>query len=81
MLLNGGHLNGTRLLKQSTVKAMTPNQIGEMEIPGLPDLFGYGFTIFPDTQDVHEQMRDAYAWFGYGTTSFRVSDGTSITTV
>jgi CubicO group peptidase (beta-lactamase class C family) len=73
MLLNGGHLNDTRLLAESTVKAMTHNQIGEMQIPGLSNLFGYGFTIFPDERDIHDQLRDAYAWFGYWTTSFRIS--------
>ena len=40
---------------------------------GLPNNFGFGFTIFPNDEDVHEQLRGAYAWFGFWTTSFRVS--------
>lgn len=47
MLLNGGTLDGKRILKASTVKAMTANQLNTMIRPGryyLPGK-GYGFGL------------------------------------
>ena len=47
MLLNGGQLNGTRLLSPMTVGLMTQNHIGELfERPGMG--FGLGFSIRMD---------------------------------
>src|SRR6266851_1798432 len=47
MLLNGGQLDGVRLLKAETVKQMTANQIGQLSVgPGVR--FGYGFGILAD---------------------------------
>jgi CubicO group peptidase (beta-lactamase class C family) len=50
MLLNGGELDGTRLLKRETVAQMTKNQIGDLTpwigSHGLE--FGYGFGITPE---------------------------------
>ena len=48
MILNGGTYNGTRVLSNVSVKAMTTNQI-----PGVPDIlfghkeasWGYGFSV------------------------------------
>jgi CubicO group peptidase (beta-lactamase class C family) len=68
MLLNGGHFDGGRLLEEDTVRLMTTNKLGDS-----PFKFGFGFTIFPDSDDVHEQLRGAYAWFGYWSTSFRIA--------
>jgi CubicO group peptidase (beta-lactamase class C family) len=47
MLLNGGELDGQRLLKSETVALMTRNQIGEFSVPGPGhgDKFGYGFGV------------------------------------
>ena len=64
MFLGGG----APLLKQDTVATMVTDQT-----PNLPNNFGFGFTIFLNENDVHEQLRKAYAWFGYWTTSFRIS--------
>jgi CubicO group peptidase (beta-lactamase class C family) len=68
MLLNGGKLDGVRLLKEETVKMMTVEQTGP-----LANNFGFGFTIFPDGENVHPQLRGAYAWFGHWSTSFRIA--------
>ncbi|MHB0960085.1 MAG: serine hydrolase domain-containing protein [Pirellulaceae bacterium] len=68
MLLNGGEVNGTRLLRAETVEMMTVNQTGK-----LADGFGLGFGVMPDTDDVHEQLRDSYFWGGFWSTSFRIS--------
>jgi CubicO group peptidase (beta-lactamase class C family) len=45
MLLNGGTLDGTRLLSRKTVEYMTADHLGGM--PGTPDLLipGYGFGL------------------------------------
>jgi CubicO group peptidase (beta-lactamase class C family) len=47
MLLNGGELDGQRLLKPETVKEMTTNQIGDLQpwIGSHGLQFGYGFGI------------------------------------
>lgn len=44
MLLNGGQLDGTRLVSRKTIEAMTTNQIGEL--PLWQDTYrGYGFGL------------------------------------
>ncbi|WP_197231439.1 serine hydrolase domain-containing protein [Novipirellula artificiosorum] len=78
MLLNGGELNGKRLLKLSTVEMMTTNQLedsvvpNQKMIPGLIGDFGFGLTFYSEDFPTI-QLRGAYAWFGVWTTSFRVS--------
>jgi len=75
MLLNGGELNEVRLLKPDTVKMMATNQVGDFKATDLivADRFGFGFTVYSDSPRYHKQLRGAYAWFGYWTTSFRIS--------
>lgn len=68
MLLNRGELNGTRLLREDTVKMMTTNQLGPS-----PNMFGFGFGVMPETNDIHRQLRGSYDWGGYWSTSFRIS--------
>ena len=49
MLLNGGELEGQRVLKPETVKLATSNQIGSLEVSNAPhegNKFGLGFSIF-----------------------------------
>ena len=70
MLLNGGHLNGTRLLRTESVKMMTVNQVGDLRVG---DGFGFGFGVMPDSNNVHEQLRSSYNWAGGWSTSFRIS--------
>lgn len=78
MLLNGGNLDGKQLLSRNTVKMMTVDQLDGKRIPAekhisnVTDRFGLGFTIYGD-QHPNEQLRGAYAWFGFWTTSFRIS--------
>jgi CubicO group peptidase (beta-lactamase class C family) len=68
MLLDGGELDGHRLLHEETVQMMRNDQTGRLSAE-----FGFGFTVFPAKENVHEQLRGAYAWFGYWSTSFRIS--------
>jgi CubicO group peptidase (beta-lactamase class C family) len=78
MLLNGGELDGVRLLKKDTVNKMAVDQLGELRIPSRSDIpsvidkFGLGFTMYGDKHP-QEQLRGAYAWFGFWSTSFRIS--------
>jgi len=75
MLLNGGELDGKRLLKKDTIDLMTANHIGTLEAPSLDviDRFGFGFTAYSSDERYHKQLRGAYAWFGHWSTSFRIS--------
>ena len=68
MLLNGGRLNDVRLLREETVRLMTTNQLGD-----VPGLYGFGFGITPESEDVHQQLRGMYNGGGYWTTTFAVS--------
>ena len=54
---------------------MATNQIGELKLADLAvmDQFGFGFTVYSDDQRHDVQLRGAYAWFGYWSTSFRIS--------
>lgn len=78
MLLNGGNLNGKQLLRKETVNMMVVDQLGDVDLPDeslihLQEPFGFGFTMFPNERGIHKQLRSAYAWYGYWTTSFRIS--------
>ena len=75
MLLNGGELDGKRLLKKDTIDLMATNHIGTLEAPSLDviDRFGFGFTAYSNDERYHEQLRGAYGWFGHWSTSFRIS--------
>jgi CubicO group peptidase (beta-lactamase class C family) len=72
MMLNGGELNGARVLKAETVATMTKNQLGKIRImfPGN-DIMGYGFGIL--SEEGKKGQNDpagvgTYAWGGaYGT--------------
>ncbi|MHB8337418.1 MAG: serine hydrolase domain-containing protein [Ignavibacteriaceae bacterium] len=70
MLLNGGVLNGKRLLSETTVKMMTQNQIGDLEcgslfIPKGGDKFGLGFEIISKPGSIQIPIpAGSYGWGG-----------------
>jgi CubicO group peptidase (beta-lactamase class C family) len=72
MLLNGGELEGVRLLSPTTVAMMTRNNIGALESgPGIK--FGYGFAVVDDPGvAVDWRARGAYYWGGFFNTRFFV---------
>jgi CubicO group peptidase (beta-lactamase class C family) len=75
MLLNGGELEGARILKPETVAAMTRDQIGglPMWIPVHGFRFGFGFGI--NTNAGNDPKKDAdgtYSWGGIYYTDFWV---------
>jgi CubicO group peptidase (beta-lactamase class C family) len=55
LLVNGGELNGVRLLAPKTVQLMLTNQVGDSyENPGFGSLgFGYGFELTLDSAQAH----------------------------
>jgi len=82
MMLNGGTLDGKKILSPESVKKMTTNQIGDIaKNPGVHgNQFGYGFGI------VSEKSKDAatpgsYTWGGFYHTYFWVDPEKRITAV
>jgi CubicO group peptidase (beta-lactamase class C family) len=77
MLLNGGELEGTRLLSRKTVELMTAtNHIGNFDATFLHDhgwKFGLGFAIQQDRgHDVDSGDVGAFEWAGIYSTRFSV---------
>jgi len=75
MLLNGGELDGRRLLKPATIREMTLNQVGDfaLSIPVHGDRFGYGFGVVTPAgkaQDVASV--GSFSWGGIFHTYFLV---------
>ena len=63
MLLNGGRLEGTRLLSPTTVDLMTTNHVGDL-FPGPGMGFGLGFSIRLDVGGAGQQ--GSVGEFGWG---------------
>ena len=68
MLLNGGVLNGKRILSPATIKAMTTNQIGELLMWGDTNKarrFGLGFGILTEYAERTNMIpAGSYGWDG-----------------
>ena len=74
MLLNGGELDGVRLLKRETVADMTSDQLGALAAPPAPTpgagySFGLGFAVRTGASPVPGSIGDYY-WSGWAGTSF-----------
>lgn len=71
MLLNGGSYNGKRLLSRNTVRMMTMNQIGELNVGG--DKFGLGFRVVTESSSARMPPQPGtYSWGGAFATSYWV---------
>ena len=71
MMLNGGELNGVRLLSRKTVELMTRDHLGE--IPGFRSGmgFGLGFSVCLDpAQRSAVDSEGTYSWGGAAHTRF-----------
>jgi len=77
MILNGGELNGVRLLRRETVSRMLSNQlpasliplrVGTIVIPGTG--FGMGFSVVVDPPIPGIADRGRAGWAGYANTYF-----------
>lgn len=74
MLLNGGVLDGVRLLSPKTVALMTMNHIGSLELDDPPKgKFGLGFWVITDAGHTGELVSEgSYGWEGIWNTRFWV---------
>jgi CubicO group peptidase (beta-lactamase class C family) len=81
MLLNGGELNGVRLLRPETVKQMTSNQLPSEALPmtlngfPLPGMgFGLGVSVRLDTKSSRpDPAAGEFGWNGAASTYFWVA--------
>ncbi len=81
MLLNGGELDGVRILEPETVKLMHTNQLPDSieyinPMIGNPgNTFGLDFAIVenPDGKTDHELGKSEYWWYGIGGTWFGIN--------
>lgn len=69
MLLNGGQLDGARLLSPKTVELMTTNHVGSLIFEASPTDPGLGFGLgFAITEDIGKTAQygtaGTYGWFG-----------------
>ena len=64
MLLNGGELNGKKILSRSAVRAMTSNQIGALSL-AHGDKFGLGFEIVTEESSAFTpSSAGSFSWGG-----------------
>ena len=72
MLLNGGELEGKRLIKRDTLALMTSNQIGNHMVFGILKYgLGFGLVNLPTPGDGNPVL-DSYFWAGAYSTNFWV---------
>ena len=77
MLLNGGQLEGVRLLSRKTVELMTVNHLNNLAVPQISDNGAYGFGL---GGSVRVDLAKAnipgslgqFGWDGAATTYFRI---------
>lgn len=67
MMVNGGELDGVRLLSRKTVEMMSCDQVGELG-PGTG--FGLGFGVTRNLREGELTSVGAYRWGGYWYTTF-----------
>ncbi len=71
MLLNNGEYNGVRILARNTVRMMTMNQIGELNVD--ENKFGLGFAIITENGSrLGPSQAGTYSWGGAFSTSYWV---------
>jgi len=69
MFLNGGTYNGNRILSRSTVRMMTMNQIGDLNLGA--NKFGLGFEIVTEAGSSHSPNNvNTFDWGGYFSTTY-----------
>ncbi len=70
MLLNGGELDGARILKPETIALMTRNHTGDLHLWLAPGAnFGLGFSLVTADTPVYGSQ-GTYSWGGYFYTKF-----------
>jgi len=80
MLLNGGEYNGKRLLSRNTVRMMTMNQIGDLDLEG--DKFGLGFRVTSEKgSGMYPNQAGSYGWGGAFATVYWVDPKEKMITI
>ncbi len=70
MLLNGGELEGVRILQAGSISAMTSNQIGDLNALGLFKYgLGFGLEMAPGAGEGKAELA-TYFWAGFFSTNF-----------
>lgn len=73
MLLNKGEYNGKRILSRNTVRMMTMNQIGDINLDESDNKFGLGFKIISEKGSAASPVPEGtYSWGGAYSTSYWV---------
>ena len=80
MLLNGGELEGVRIIKPETIREMTTNQIGELNAIGIFK-YGLGFGLEMGRSPAGEATLTRYFWGGFFSTNFWVTPGQDVVAV
>jgi CubicO group peptidase (beta-lactamase class C family) len=81
MLLNGGELEGKRILKSESIAAMTTNQIGDLNALGLFKYgLGFGLEMRPGAEGGKAELA-TYFWAGFFSTNFWVDPGKDVVAV
>jgi CubicO group peptidase (beta-lactamase class C family) len=81
MLLNGGELDGRRILKPETIREMTTNQIGDHTAFGVMKYgLGLGLVQLPGP-DGADPLLVQYGWGGLYSTNFWVNPADQVVTV
>lgn len=71
MMLNNGEYNGQRLLSRNTVRMMTMNQIGDLNLG--ENKFGLGFAVVSDKgSSILPHQAGTYSWGGAFSTTYWV---------
>ncbi|MFT6284399.1 MAG: CubicO group peptidase (beta-lactamase class C family) [Arenicella sp.] len=72
MMLNGGQLNGVRILSPKTVELMTTNHMGDLPVGSSAGVgFGLGFGVSLDQGEIGEiGSTGTYSWGGAAGTKF-----------
>ena len=71
MLLNGGELDGVRIVSKHSLDQMTRNQLGDIKGPAAAYGFGLGFAVrLTDEGGAVPGRAGEYNWAGYGGTAF-----------
>jgi CubicO group peptidase (beta-lactamase class C family) len=86
MLLNGGQLNGVRLLSRKTVELMTGNHLSTLKVPSIDPNGGYGFGLGGSVRlEVAKGNAPGstgqFGWDGAASTSFRMDPKEKLVTV
>jgi CubicO group peptidase (beta-lactamase class C family) len=72
MLLNGGELDGARILKPETLSLMTRNHLGDIPRDWLEDDFGLGFSVQKESPGGTVPSPGTFGWGGAAHTRFWV---------